>query len=120
MEGISHLRSLMGTGECFLRRWRPADTLQRTPPTLKIQKEAKTHFFLIDMHQTCSEPAVIQTPLPTFDDMKTEIAWRTANIQEKLWEVIEGIEWIKDRYGMHNRPSTPLDFDPLRTTGKYL
>jgi hypothetical protein len=52
--------------------------------------------------------------------MKMEIAWRTADIQEKLWEVIEGIEWIKDRYEMHNQPSTPLDFDPLRTTGKYL
>jgi hypothetical protein len=51
--------------------------------------------------------------------MKMEITWRTADIQEKLWEVIEGIEWIKDRYGMHNRPNTPLDFDPLRTTGKY-
>jgi hypothetical protein len=72
------------------------------------------------MHQTRSESAVIQTPLSTIDDMKMEIAWRTANIQEKLWEVIEGIEWIKDRYKMHNRPNTPLDFDPLRTAGKYL
>jgi hypothetical protein len=72
------------------------------------------------MHQPRSEPAVIPMPLSTLDNMKMEIAWRTADIQEKLWEVIEGIEWIKDRYEMHNRPSTPLDFDPLRTTGKYL
>jgi hypothetical protein len=71
------------------------------------------------MHQQRSEPAVIQMPLSTLDNMKMEIAWRTADIQEKLWEVIEGIEWIKDRYEMHKRPDTPLDFDPLRTTGKY-
>jgi hypothetical protein len=51
--------------------------------------------------------------LSTLDNMKMEIAWRTADIQEKLWEVIKGIEWIKDRYEMHNRPSIPLDFDPL-------
>ena len=71
------------------------------------------------MHQPHSEPAVIQMPLSTLDNMKMEIAWRTADIQEKLWEVIEGIEWIKDRYEMHKRPDTPLNFDPLRTTGKY-
>jgi hypothetical protein len=59
-------------------------------------------------------------PLSTLDNMKMEIAWRTADIQEKLWEIIEGIEWIKDRYEMHNRQNTPLDFGPLRTTGKYL
>ena len=71
------------------------------------------------MHQQRSEPAEIQMPLSTLDNMKMEIAWRTAEIQEKLWEVIEGIEWIKDRYEMNKRPETPLDFDPLRTTGKY-
>jgi hypothetical protein len=52
-------------------------------------------------------------PRSTLDDMKMEIAWRTADIQEKLWEIIEGIEWIKDRYEMHKRPDTPLDFNPL-------
>jgi hypothetical protein len=65
------------------------------------------------MHQPRSEPAVIQMPLSTLDNMKMEIAWRTADIQEKLWEIIEGIEWIKDRYEMHHRPDTPLHFDPL-------
>jgi hypothetical protein len=72
------------------------------------------------MHQPRSEPAVIKPSLSTLDNMKMEIEWRTADIQEKLWEIIEGIEWIKDRYEMYQQPDTPLDFDPLRTTGKYL
>jgi hypothetical protein len=72
------------------------------------------------MHQPRSEPAVIEPSLSTLDNMKMEIEWRIANIQEKLWEIIEEIEWIKDKYKMHKRPDTPLDFDPLRTTGKYL
>jgi hypothetical protein len=72
------------------------------------------------MHQTRSESAAIQMPRSTLDDIKMEITWRTADIQEKLWEIIEGIKWIKDRYEMNKRPDTPLDFDPLRTTGKYL
>jgi hypothetical protein len=98
MERIFYLGSIMGTGGSFLRRWRPADALQGTPPTLKIPNTKQKLFFLIDMHQQRSEPAVIQLPLSTLDNMKMEIAWRTADIQEKLWEIIEEIERIKDRY----------------------
>jgi hypothetical protein len=44
---------------------------------------------------------VIQPPLSTLDNMKMEIAWRTTDIQEKIWEIIKEIERIKDRYEMN-------------------
>jgi hypothetical protein len=118
MERISYLGSVMGTGGSFLRRWRPADALQRTPPTLKIPNTKQKLLVLIDMQQQHSEPAVIQLPLSTLDNMKMEIAWRTADIQEKIWEVIDGIEQIKEEFGMNKEPLTPLHFDPLQTIGK--
>jgi hypothetical protein len=66
-----------------------------------------------------SEPPIIKLPLSTLDNMKMELAWRIDYLLEQVWERLDQLEQLKETLGINNRPTSPLEFDPLQTFGKY-
>ena len=76
MEGISHYRSIVGTGRSLLKRQRHVGTIQTSTPTM-------------------TEPAFFSIPLSCFENMKMELAWRFTDLFDQYWSIRENLEDIK-------------------------
>lgn len=71
------------------------------------------------MNGNTTDTTVIELPLSTLEEMQLELSWKILYMEELIWEIIDHLEQIKEEYEMNIRPIPSLEFDPLRTTGKY-
>ena len=65
------------------------------------------------------EPAVIELPLSSYENMWMELAWRSDHLKTQFKEIYDILEKIKEKFRLDDFQNiTPL-FDPLKTIGKY-
>ena len=65
------------------------------------------------------EPAVIELPLSSYENMQMELAWRGDYLKTQFEEIYDALERLKEKFLFDGfQEITPL-FDPLRTIGKY-
>ena len=65
------------------------------------------------------EPAVIELPLSSYENMRMELAWRSDHLKIQFEEIYDVLEKIKEKFRLDDfQEITPL-FDPLKTIGKY-
>ena len=66
-----------------------------------------------------TEPAVITLPLSSYENMKTELAWRSKHLKTQFKEVYDTLERLKEMLLLDNLQKTVPPFDHLKTIGKY-
>ena len=65
------------------------------------------------------EPAMIELPLSSYENMRMELAWRGDHLKIQFEEIYDALERIKEKFLLDDsQESAPL-FDPLKTIGKY-
>ena len=57
--------------------------------------------------------------LATLEEMITELDGRFLEILNRIWEITNNLEDIREELEYNPSPATPADFNPLCTIGKY-
>ena len=65
------------------------------------------------------EPAVIELPLSSYENMQMELAWRSDHLKIQFEEIYEVLERIKEKFLLDEFQEIAPLFDPLKTIGKY-
>ena len=65
------------------------------------------------------EPAVIELPLSSYENMRMELAWRSDHLKIKFEEIYDVLERIKEKFLLNDFQEIAPLFDPLKTIGKY-
>ena len=65
------------------------------------------------------EPAVIELPLSSYENMRMELAWRSDHLKIQFKEIYEVLERIKEKFLLDDFQEIAPLFDPLKTIGKY-
>ena len=65
------------------------------------------------------EPAVIELPLSSYENMRTELAWRSDHLKIQFEEIYDVLERIKEKFLLNDFQEIAPLFDPLKTIGKY-
>ena len=64
------------------------------------------------------EPAVIELPLSSYENMQMELAWRSDHLKIQFEEIYEVLERIKEKFLLDDFQEIAPLFDPLKTIGK--
>ena len=65
------------------------------------------------------EPAVIELPLSSYENMRMELAWRSDHLRTQFEEIYDILGKIKEKFKLDDFQNTTSLFDPLKTIGKY-
>ena len=65
------------------------------------------------------EPAVIELPLSSYENMRMELAWRSDHLKIQFEEIYDVLERIKEKFLLDDFQEIAPLFDPLKTIGKY-
>ena len=65
------------------------------------------------------EPAVIELPLSSYENMQMELAWRSDHLKIQFEEIYDVLERIKEKFLLDDFQEIAPTFDPLKTIGKY-
>ena len=65
------------------------------------------------------EPAVIELPLSSYENMRMELAWRSDHLKIQFEEIYDVLERIKEKFLLNDFQKIAPLFDPLKTIGKY-
>ena len=65
------------------------------------------------------EPAVIELPLSSYENMRMELAWRSDHLKIQFEEIYDVLERIKEKFLLDDFQEIAPLFNPLKTIGKY-
>ena len=65
------------------------------------------------------EPAVIELPLSSYENMRMELAWRSDHLKIQFEDIYDVLEKIKEKFLLDDFQEIAPLFDPLKTIGKY-
>ena len=66
-----------------------------------------------------TEPAVITLLLSSYENMKTELAWRSEHLKTQFKEVYDTLKRLKEKFLLDDFQEITPPFDPFKAIGKY-
>ena len=65
------------------------------------------------------EPAMIELPLSSYENMRMELAWRGDYLKTQFEEIYDALEKLKEKFLLNGFQEIAPLLDPLKTIGKY-